>query len=127
MEIVEDRYQAGSTLITSQLPIDAWHDVMGEPAMPPLSDALIACRQWMPQGMSVSHSSRRNRHIPVISPDPRFSKPNIISISQAVGCVNSRTISPNPSAITEFDIGASLRIHILPERQPPSKVEVNGP
>jgi DNA replication protein DnaC len=24
MEIVEDRYQAGSTVITSQLPVDAW-------------------------------------------------------------------------------------------------------
>ena len=31
MEIVEDRYDAGSTLITSQLPIDTWHDVIGEP------------------------------------------------------------------------------------------------
>ena len=31
MEIVEDRYRAGSTLITSQLPIDKWHDVIGEP------------------------------------------------------------------------------------------------
>ncbi len=31
MEIVEDRYGAGSTLITSQLPIDAWHEVIDEP------------------------------------------------------------------------------------------------
>src|SRR5487761_472225 len=31
MEIVEDRYGAGSTLITSQLPVDAWHEVIGEP------------------------------------------------------------------------------------------------
>jgi len=31
MEIVEDHYEAGSTLITSQLPIDAWHDVIGDP------------------------------------------------------------------------------------------------
>jgi DNA replication protein DnaC len=31
MEIVEDRYEVGSTLITSQLPIDTWHDVIGEP------------------------------------------------------------------------------------------------
>lgn len=30
MEIVEDRYGAGSTLITSQLPVDAWHDVIDE-------------------------------------------------------------------------------------------------
>ena len=38
MEIVEDRYDAGSTLITSQLPIDAWHDVIGEPAF---ADAIL--------------------------------------------------------------------------------------
>lgn len=31
MEIVEDRYGNGSTLITSQLPISTWHDVIGEP------------------------------------------------------------------------------------------------
>ncbi|MFT6105134.1 MAG: DNA replication protein DnaC [Paracoccaceae bacterium] len=28
MEIVEDRYEVGSTLITSQLPVDASHDVI---------------------------------------------------------------------------------------------------
>lgn len=31
MEIVENRYEMGSTLIASQLPIDVWHDVIGEP------------------------------------------------------------------------------------------------
>jgi DNA replication protein DnaC len=31
MEIVEDRYEAGAILITSQLPVDAWHGVIGEP------------------------------------------------------------------------------------------------
>jgi hypothetical protein len=31
MEIVEDRYGRGSTLITSQLPTDTWHEVIGEP------------------------------------------------------------------------------------------------
>ncbi len=31
MEIVEDRYQAGSTIITSQLPLSTWHEVIGEP------------------------------------------------------------------------------------------------
>lgn len=38
MEIVEDRYGAGSTLITSQLPIDTWHDVIGEPTF---ADAIL--------------------------------------------------------------------------------------
>jgi len=31
MEIVEDGYGMGSTTITSQLPLSAWHDVIGEP------------------------------------------------------------------------------------------------
>ena len=30
MEIVEERYGRGSTMITSQLPIKAWHDIIGE-------------------------------------------------------------------------------------------------
>ena len=30
MEVVEDRYGGGSTLITSQLPVEAWHEVIGE-------------------------------------------------------------------------------------------------
>lgn len=38
MEIVEDRYQAGSTIITSQLPVSTWHDVIGEPTF---ADAIL--------------------------------------------------------------------------------------
>ena len=38
MEIVEDRYEAGSILITSQLPVDAWHDIIGEPTF---ADAIL--------------------------------------------------------------------------------------
>jgi DNA replication protein DnaC len=38
MEIVEDRYSAGSTLITSQLPVEAWHEVIGEPTF---ADAIL--------------------------------------------------------------------------------------
>ena len=38
MEIVEDRHQAGSTVITSQLPVDAWHAVIDEPTF---ADAVL--------------------------------------------------------------------------------------
>ena len=31
MEIVEDRYNAGSLIITSQVPVDRWHDIVGNP------------------------------------------------------------------------------------------------
>ena len=38
MEIVEDRYGTGSTLITSQLPTETWHEVIGEPTF---ADAIL--------------------------------------------------------------------------------------
>lgn len=38
MEIVEDRNDRGSVLITSQLPVAAWHDVIGEPTF---ADAIL--------------------------------------------------------------------------------------
>lgn len=38
MEIVEDRHGRGSILITSQLPISSWHDVINEPS---LGDAIL--------------------------------------------------------------------------------------
>lgn len=38
MEIVEDRYDAGTTVITSQLPVEAWHGVIDEPTF---ADAIL--------------------------------------------------------------------------------------
>jgi DNA replication protein DnaC len=33
LEVVEDRHERASTLITSQLPVKAWHDALGEPTI----------------------------------------------------------------------------------------------
>jgi DNA replication protein DnaC len=38
LEILEDRYGRGSTVVTSQLPLDTWHDYVGEPT---LADAIL--------------------------------------------------------------------------------------
>jgi len=38
LEIVEDRYDAGSLLITSQIPVDRWHDLIGDPT---IADAIL--------------------------------------------------------------------------------------
>jgi hypothetical protein len=38
LEIAEERYGRGATLITSQLPVDRWHSVIGEPT---LADAIL--------------------------------------------------------------------------------------
>jgi DNA replication protein DnaC len=38
LEIVEDRYDKGSLIITSQIPVDRWHDMIG---IPTLADAIL--------------------------------------------------------------------------------------
>ena len=38
LEIVEERYGRGATLITSQIPVDRWHDIIGEPT---IADAVL--------------------------------------------------------------------------------------
>jgi DNA replication protein DnaC len=38
LEIIEDRYNAGSLIITSQVPVDRWHDIVGNPT---LADAIL--------------------------------------------------------------------------------------
>ena len=38
MEIIDDRHGRRSTIITSQLPVDAWHAVIGDPT---IADAML--------------------------------------------------------------------------------------
>ena len=38
LEIVEDRYHSGSLIITSQVPVDQWYEIVGDPT---LADAIL--------------------------------------------------------------------------------------
>ena len=38
LEILEDRYATRSTLVTSQLPLEKWHDLLGDPTF---ADAIL--------------------------------------------------------------------------------------
>ena len=38
LEIVEDRYEARSIIVTSQLPVDRWHEMIGNPT---IADAIL--------------------------------------------------------------------------------------
>ena len=38
MEIIEDRHGKGSTIITSQVPVTKWHEVIGEQT---IADAIV--------------------------------------------------------------------------------------
>jgi len=74
MEIVEDRYQSGSTVITSQLPVDTWHDVIDEPTFADaILDRVRACLrtngshaltpQRAPAAAGIAVRIRRNMHL----------------------------------------------------------------
>jgi DNA replication protein DnaC len=65
MEIVEDRSGARSTLVTSQLPVDAWHAVIDEPTV---ADAILdRVRAFLRTGGSHALTPRR------LPPRPRRS------------------------------------------------------
>jgi len=38
LEILEDRHQTASTIVTSQLPVNHWHEIIGNPT---LADAIL--------------------------------------------------------------------------------------
>ena len=38
LEIVDDRYEKGSLLVTSQIPVSRWHELMGDPT---IGDAIL--------------------------------------------------------------------------------------
>jgi DNA replication protein DnaC len=43
LEVVDDRHQRGSTIITSQVPIEHWHEVIADPTIadPTIADAVL--------------------------------------------------------------------------------------
>jgi DNA replication protein DnaC len=61
LEIVEDRYDAGSLLITSQVPVDRWHDIVGNPT---LADAILDRVIHNAYRIDLAGESMRKRRMP---------------------------------------------------------------
>src|SRR5947199_4144 len=61
LEIVEDRYGRGATLITSQIPVDRWHDLIGEPT---LADAILDRIIHNAHRLQLSGDSLRKQNAP---------------------------------------------------------------
>jgi DNA replication protein DnaC len=40
LEIVEDRHEARSIIVTSQVPVDRWYEIIGNPT---IADAILDC------------------------------------------------------------------------------------
>jgi DNA replication protein DnaC len=58
LEILEDRHGRGSTIVTSQLPVDHWHEAIGDPT---LADAILDRLVHNAHRLTLSGESLRRR------------------------------------------------------------------
>lgn len=59
LEVLDDRYQRRSTLVTSQLPVDLWHDAIGDPT---LADAILDRLVHASHRLTLTGESLRKKH-----------------------------------------------------------------
>jgi DNA replication protein DnaC len=59
LEIVEDRYEKGSLLITSQIPVARWHELIGDPT---IGDAVLDRVVHRAHRIELKGPSLRKRH-----------------------------------------------------------------
>ena len=62
LEIIEDRYGIRSTVVTSQLPVEKWHDAIGDPT---LADAILDRLVHSACQLNLKGESMRKRHRPL--------------------------------------------------------------
>ena len=61
LEILDDRHQLRSTVVTSQLPVNQWHDYIGDPT---LADAILDRLIHASYRIALKGESLRKRHAP---------------------------------------------------------------
>lgn len=67
LEIMEDRYQRKATLVAAQLPIEHWHDAIGDPT---LADAILDRLVHNAHKITLKGESMRKKKHP-LNPDPK--------------------------------------------------------
>ncbi|MBI5016602.1 MAG: ATP-binding protein [Deltaproteobacteria bacterium] len=60
LEILDDRYRRASTLVATQIPVDAWHDRLSDPT---LADALLDRLVHNAFRLAIKGESRRKTHL----------------------------------------------------------------
>ena len=65
LEIVEDRYEKGSLLITSQVPVARWHELVGDPT---IGDAILDRVVHRAHRIELKGPSLRKRHAVAAGP-----------------------------------------------------------
>ena len=59
LEIVDDRYEKGSLLVTSQVPVARWHELLGDPT---IGDAILDRVVHRAHRIELKGPSLRKRH-----------------------------------------------------------------
>lgn len=72
LEILDDRYATHSTLVTSQLPIDHWHEAMGDPT---LADAILDRLVHNAHRIALKGKSMRKKSYPALENDDAAANP----------------------------------------------------
>ena len=65
LEILEDRHGRGSTIVTSQLPVDHWHEAIGDPT---LADAILDRLVHNAHRLQLSGESMRRKAMKPLDP-----------------------------------------------------------
>ena len=63
LEILDDRYGIRSTLVTSQLPVDHWHESVGDPT---LADAILDRLVHNAHRIALKGKSKRKSEYPAL-------------------------------------------------------------
>jgi DNA replication protein DnaC len=66
LEVLEDRYDRSSTLVTSQFPISTWHEIIGEPT---LADAILDRLVHQAHKITLKGESMRKTRSPLTQTD----------------------------------------------------------
>jgi DNA replication protein DnaC len=66
LEILEDRYASRSTLVTSQIPIEKWHDILGDPTF---ADAILDRLVHNAYKLKLKGGSMRKKQPKLTQPD----------------------------------------------------------
>ena len=70
-EVMEDRYDAGSTLIAAQLPVKHWHETIGDPT---LADAILDRLIHNAYTITLKGESMRKQRTKDLTPAPKSGK-----------------------------------------------------
>ena len=62
LELLEDRHGRGATIVTSQFPVEHWHETLGNPT---LADAILDRLLHNAYKMTLRGDSMRKRHAPL--------------------------------------------------------------